>query len=744
MAIETRAAALQQIDRLFAQGSVTGLTDSQLLERFLAQGDTAAFEALVSRHGPTVLSVCRGMLRNPEDAEDAFQATFLVLVKKASSIRRKDVLGGWLYQVAHHVARRANVAAARRRAYERQTAKANMTNSTPDPAVRDELVRALHQEIGKLPQNCRHAVVLCDLEGLRQTDAASQLRWSERTLRRRLAEAHVRIKRQLERRGLAPNGAVLEVLFFREARVTVPASWRETTVQAALASMENLVTTGAITVAVYSLTREVLTIMMCTKLLRIAAGLVGCGFLASTTWAVLASRGDEPSKAGPTPVVVVPRTAPTPAPPSERHLDEPTADPSAIVGTWETWVPIVWTVGGKPQPPVRSRVKWIIASGTITTSPDKEGMKDGALHEQVFQFKLDPSKSPKTIELTQPGWGVFPGIYSLEGDELKICYDFDQRPTRFVEDNEHGPFLHVYKRVSRTPEQVTPVFARAPGCFWAVNPSSPGGMTCTIGGIVFDSQKETDGSLVMTVAHPVSPGKQPQNDYRVVVFDAERRRYLPELDSAGTGGHRQRGPLVAMKRFRLDPKVLPAKAVTHVAVEMVTPEAGREERQLAARLAIQRAKATGVEILPRPEVGEPYDFTLTSIEGKTIRSRDLKGKVVVIDCWATWCSPCMAKMPKLKALYERHHAEGLEVLGVCFDHDAKTAREAMERSGITWTQVLVPDTEEVRDLWRDGAGIGPLPRILILDRRGMLQADCSPQEVEAEVTKGLKGIPQDR
>ncbi len=116
MAIETLGAALRQINRLFADGAVTGLSDAQLLERFVGRRDATSFEALVARHGPMVLSVCRGILRDPNDADDAFQATFLILVKKAGSIRGNVVLGGWLYRVAHRVAIQANVAAARRNA----------------------------------------------------------------------------------------------------------------------------------------------------------------------------------------------------------------------------------------------------------------------------------------------------------------------------------------------------------------------------------------------------------------------------------------------------------------------------------------------------------------------------------------------------------------------------------------------------------------------------------------------------
>src|ERR1700677_3052385 len=105
-------AALRQIERLFDGGVISGLPDHRLLERFIQERDEAAFEVLVARHGPMVLSVCRGILRDPSDVEDAFQATFLVLVKKAATIRGRQALGGWLYQVAHRVAVEANKAAA--------------------------------------------------------------------------------------------------------------------------------------------------------------------------------------------------------------------------------------------------------------------------------------------------------------------------------------------------------------------------------------------------------------------------------------------------------------------------------------------------------------------------------------------------------------------------------------------------------------------------------------------------------
>src|SRR5918998_774306 len=123
MISEQRASMAEGLQQLFGAGTLTALSEGQLLERFLARGDEGAFEAILRRHGPMVLGVCRRLLADPHDVEDAFQATFLVLVRKAGSLRRDDLLGQWLYGVAHRVAVRARAKAARRRTQERSGAE---------------------------------------------------------------------------------------------------------------------------------------------------------------------------------------------------------------------------------------------------------------------------------------------------------------------------------------------------------------------------------------------------------------------------------------------------------------------------------------------------------------------------------------------------------------------------------------------------------------------------------------------
>jgi RNA polymerase sigma factor (sigma-70 family) len=310
MAIETLGAALGYLNRLFAEGTLSGLSDDQLLDRFLATRDGTAFEALMARYGPMVFRVCRAVLRNPIDAEDAFQATFLVLVKKARTLRGRANLGGWLYLIAYRVAIQANAAAARRRVQERRAGEMSAMTTSHDPIIPDELLPALHEEIARLPEKIRLAVVLCDLQGIPQEQAAESLRLSERTLRRRLADGRERLKARLGRRGMGCSGAVLAAVRLRDAGTVVPPAWRESTLRAALDLVNSTAGAGAVSVAAQSLTHEVLKMMFVQRLTLAAAAMLGAGLMAWAASAALISRGDEPPR---TPAATARRAAPQPS-----------------------------------------------------------------------------------------------------------------------------------------------------------------------------------------------------------------------------------------------------------------------------------------------------------------------------------------------------------------------------------------------------------------------------------------------
>ncbi len=197
-------ATVRHLRDLFGAGSVAvGLDDGQLLARYSATGDASAFEALVARHGPMVLATARAVLRREHDVEDAFQATFLVLARKAGTVRVGDALGGWLHRVALRSAVRASVEA-RRRA-KREGGPPGVLETVAGPvADRPDLdLRViLHEEVDRLPESGRLPVVLCDLEGLTYEEAARRLRWTVPTLRNRLARARRKLRDRLARRGL--------------------------------------------------------------------------------------------------------------------------------------------------------------------------------------------------------------------------------------------------------------------------------------------------------------------------------------------------------------------------------------------------------------------------------------------------------------------------------------------------------------------------------------------------------------
>jgi RNA polymerase sigma factor (sigma-70 family) len=203
------AGVMRDFHQLFRLGALGGMTDSQLIARFLARGDdgaSAAFEGLVQRHGPMVMHVCRGVLRDEHDAEDAFQTTFAVLARKARSLWVKDSLASWLHGVAYRVASKARIEAMRRRHHEREAAARTATEAAVIPNVfRSDDEAIISEEIARLPERYRAPVVLCYLEAMSYQAAASRLGLSEHAVRGRLARARERLRSRLSRRGVGAS-----------------------------------------------------------------------------------------------------------------------------------------------------------------------------------------------------------------------------------------------------------------------------------------------------------------------------------------------------------------------------------------------------------------------------------------------------------------------------------------------------------------------------------------------------------
>jgi RNA polymerase sigma factor (sigma-70 family) len=273
MRTEQLSGLLRHLHGAALLGDGGGMADGELLESFLARHDQVAFEALVRRHGPMVWGVCRRVLRDTHDAEDAFQATFLVLIRKAASLAHPELLGNWLYGVAYRTALEARAAAARRRARERQVSEMPETEA-PAADVRLDLRPVLDRELSRLPDRYRVPVVLCDLEGGTRKDVARRLGIPEGTLSGRLTTARRLLARRLARHGFAVSaGALAATLSPNVTAACLPAPLVAATVGAAGAAGQ--AATGVISAEVLSLSERVVRAMSVTRLKVATAVLLG-------------------------------------------------------------------------------------------------------------------------------------------------------------------------------------------------------------------------------------------------------------------------------------------------------------------------------------------------------------------------------------------------------------------------------------------------------------------------------------
>ena len=299
---------LRRTALLYDHGS---LTDGELLDLFVTRGDEEAFAALVRRHGPVVLAVCRRVVGNLHDAEDAFQATFLVLARKAPTVRPRERVGGWLCGVAHRTALKTRAAAARRRLVEQRAGRAEGVISDPAP---DDLRPLVDEELRRLPGKYGTALILCLLEGRTRKEAARQLGWSEGTLSGRLARAKALLRARLAQARRHPvRGGVGRAAGPRDG-VGVGAAPRLTATVGAAAASGRAV---GVSVTVLSLTEEVMRAMFLSKCKVAAAVVLAVGLAVGGGWLAYpfkAEAGDQPAARPSQPAPAIARVPDRPAP----------------------------------------------------------------------------------------------------------------------------------------------------------------------------------------------------------------------------------------------------------------------------------------------------------------------------------------------------------------------------------------------------------------------------------------------
>ena len=337
-----------QLNRLFRTGTVGGLTDTQLLEQFVSGDEESAalaFEAIVERHGPMVLRVCRTVLHDVHAAEDAFQATFLVLARKARRLGASELLGNWLYGVAARTSRKAKSLAVRRRIRDRRAATSLVVAVQEPPHDRSQadLVRVLHEEIDRLPHSYRTAIVVCYLEGLSQAQAAHELRVTESTVRGRLARARQLLSRRLIRRGVAPSVGLAALSDPADAAWRLPGAIAHATTQAVLSFVNrSKASPGVVSATAHVTANGVLFAMWFSPLKTIAITGMALGLLC----------------AGSSPVDQRP-------PAADFQLEQPQVDGESE----NTIAPAESAPAGSPNP-VEAQVKGQKQTQSVTVDPD--------------------------------------------------------------------------------------------------------------------------------------------------------------------------------------------------------------------------------------------------------------------------------------------------------------------------------------------------------------------------------------
>jgi RNA polymerase sigma-70 factor (ECF subfamily) len=426
---------LGQVRRVLEPRAADTVADRQLLESFVAGRQEAAFTALVRRHGAMVFGVCRRVLTDWHDAEDAFQATFLILARQAGSIRRRESVGSWLYGVAYRVSQKAKAGAARRRCRERRRP---IEPATGAGAVGlEELRLVLDEELARLPEKYRAPLVLCYLEGKTRDEAAGQLGWSVGALKGRLERGRERLRRRLERRGLAFSVALLvTALSQAAARANLPAALLAHTVNAAMpVAAGTTAAAGGVSASVAALMEGVLHTMMITRLTVTTVVALSLGVLTAGTGLVAyQALADDPAKEKGT--LLLPPLSPA----AEKGTSQ---DEKLLQGTW---VAVSGEQEGNPLPAERAReFKVLIRGNRMAINVTTE--------DRWLAFRLDPTKNPKEMQFTADKGGpkelTFTAIYALEDGRLKLCSpnrEEAEKPTGFHTRPGSGLVLLVLER----------------------------------------------------------------------------------------------------------------------------------------------------------------------------------------------------------------------------------------------------------------------------------------------------------
>ena len=370
---------VRYLHQLTTSQSGIGPSDGELLERYVRHRDEAAFELLLWRHGALVLNVCRRILQREQDAEDAFQATFLAFIRKAHAIVRRDSVSSWLYKVAYRVALEAKARARKIAAREKPGGESSALQPSPDP-VWNELRTTLDEEVNRLPERLRRPFVLCYLEGKTNEEAARQIGCRPGTVYSRLSRAREMLRHRLLRRGVTLSSAALAAALGQHAAEAAPtAPLVTTTLRAALVFAGKQAAGAGVSAQVIALAEGVLRTMFVTKLKMAALMLFVVGLLAAggvlTQHALTAA----------------------PEPPAQKEAPPTVPDVARKI---EDKKPAVWVV--QPMPGGRERMSYLVGHARASAQQQLVPSVSGYLKRQLVDIGDHVKKGDLLAEIDAP------------------------------------------------------------------------------------------------------------------------------------------------------------------------------------------------------------------------------------------------------------------------------------------------------------------------------------------------------
>lgn len=419
--------------------------DQELLERFVIQRDEQAFAGLVRRHGPMVMGVCRRVLVRFHDAEDACQATFLVLARRASAIRRRKSVASWLHGVAARVA--WNMKKDEQRRQRDRVPRAGIANSA---SARDQLdfLAILDEELAQLPETNRQPLILCYLQGLTQQAAARQLGWPRGTLKRRLERGRKLLHHRLTRRGLALGAGGLATLQAGAGALQPISSQRTQGLAKSAGPFADgrIPPPALVPPRVIQMAEGVLRAMVTKPVKFIVLAAFGLALLCGGALLIAQAAIPEAPPEIPLPVAL------QPAPEGSKEKSPPKTDLDLLQGTWKV---TALNSGGFQFPAADyQKIRIRFQEKTILWDNPGDVVESG--------FTLDPAKKPKQIDIGTKGPPGKPtadglsgvGIYKLEGNKLTICLTVPNPAARPKDFKPRGQMtLYILERI---PEKSPP------------------------------------------------------------------------------------------------------------------------------------------------------------------------------------------------------------------------------------------------------------------------------------------------